>query len=649
MKKITLNRLSLKHFKGLDSFEFEPQGKSATVSGQNGSGKTTLADALLWLLFGKDTRGAKLNPKPLDGNNEEKLGLEPTVEAELLIDGTVVTLKRVQEEKWNTPRGQLEKVRGSDTTKYTIDGVPTMEKEWKAYLENISAENILQMLFDSTFFMKMNWKNRREILVNMTGLSDEEIIAKDPTLKAIEKVIKEHSIDDYRKILASQKKEVKRKIDGLPARIQEVTEMFAKAKTDIGDQSADEIQEQVLEYEADVSDLQNKLNAIAAGNATLDHHEELANLKVKLANAQSAFLSSTNMETRSLQDDLNKQRRIVNEIRSLRDEEAIKKDKVIKQFYDLDHYLTEHRNKYRILKETAFDDHQKVCPTCAQELPSDQIEGMVSRFNQQKAKDMESNIAEGKAAKEKLLAYKDVIADHEKEYIRLEKSLSEAEETLKKINEELVFIESSTQKFEETKDYQKIQDQIKVVQQKIFNATSDTAEKEQDLKEQIQQKRVLIAEAQAKFQQIKGLSGYENRIEELKKEDAALKTQNQEIEKNMFLLDEFTRKKVSYLEESINSKFELVKFKLFNILKNGGLEEVCEATYNGIEYGTSLNTGARINCDLDIINTLSKEFGLSVPVFVDNTESVNDLHPIDSQMIELRVTKNKSLKVEVAE
>lgn len=649
MKKITLNRLSLKHFKGLDSFEFEPQGKSATVSGQNGSGKTTLADALLWLLFGKDTRGAKLNPKPLDGNNEEKLGLEPTVEAELLIDGTVVTLKRVQEEKWNTPRGQLEKVRGSDTTKYTIDGVPTMEKEWKAYFEKISAENILQMLFDSTFFMKMNWKNRREILVNMTGLSDEEIIAKDPALKAIEKVINEHSIDDYRKILASQKKEVKRKIDGLPARIQEVTEMFAKAKTDIGDQSADEIQEQVLEYEADVSDLQNKLNAIAAGNATLNHHEELANLKVKLANAQSAFLSSTNMETRSLQDDLNKQRRIVNEIRSLRDEEAIKKDKVIKQFYDLDHYLTEHRNKYRILKETAFDDHQKVCPTCAQELPSDQIEGMVSRFNQQKAKDMESNIAEGKAAKEKLLAYKDVIADHEKEYIRLEKSLSEAEETLKKINEELVFIESSTQKFEETKDYQKIQDQIKVVQQKILNATSDTAEEEQDLKEQIQQKRVLIAEAQAKFQQIKGLSGYENRIEELKKEDAALKAQNQEIEKNMFLLDEFTRKKVSYLEESINSKFELVKFKLFNILKNGGLEEICEATYNGIEYGTSLNTGARINCDLDIINTLSKEFGMSVPVFVDNTESVNDLHPIDSQMIELRVTKNKSLKVEVAE
>ena len=649
MKEIKLNRLSLKHFKGLDSFEFEPQGKSATVSGQNGSGKTTLADALLWLLFGKDTRGAKLNPKPLDGNNEEKLGLEPTVEAELLIDGTVVTLKRVQEEKWNTLRGQLEKVRGSDTTKYTIDGVPTMEKEWKAYLENISAENILQMLFDSTFFMKMNWKNRREILVNMTGLSDEEIIAKDPTLKAIEKVIKEHSIDDYRKILASQKKEVKRKIDGLPARIQEVTEMFAKAKTDIGNQSADEIQEQVLEYEADVSELQSKLNAIAAGNATLDHHEELANLKVKLANAQSAYLSSTNMETRSLQDDLNKQQRIVNEIRSLVAEAEHKKSMLATHIDEMAIFIENHLKEYYALKNQTFDEHQKVCPTCAQELPADQVKTMVATFEQKRSQNMEENVAQGKAARDRRNAAETELAEIASEYKRLSQKLVEAEETRNKINSELELIENFTQKFEETKDYQKIQDQIKVVQQKILNATSDTAEKEQDLKEQIRQKRVLIAEAQAEFQQIKGLSGYENRIEELKKEDAALKAQNQEIEKNMFLLDEFTRKKVSYLEESINSKFELVKFKLFNILKNGGLEEVCEATYNGIEYGTSLNTGARINCDLDIINTLSKEFGLSVPVFVDNTESVNDLHPINSQMIELRVTKNKNLKVEVSE
>ena len=647
MKKIILNRLSLKHFKGLETFEFEPLGNNATVSGQNGSGKTTLADALLWLLFGKDTRGAKLNPKPLDEHNQEKLGLEPTVEAELIINDTMVALKRVQEEKWNTPRGQLEKVRGNDTTKYTIDGVPKMEKEWKAYLETIGAENILQMLFDSTYFMKMNWKNRREILVNMTGLTDEEIIAKDPELKGIEKIIKEHTIDDYRKVLASRKKEIKRQIDGLPARIQEVTEMFAKAKADIGEQTADEIQEQVFEYEADVSELQSKLNAIAAGNAALDHQEELSNLKIKLAEAQSAYLSSTNMETRSLQDDLNKQQRIVNEIRSLVAETEHKKSIVSTQINELAAFIENHLNEYYALRDQKFNEHQKICPTCAQELPDDQVKTMMATFQQNKSRKEEENVAQGKAARDRKNAAETELVEIENDYKRLSQRLVEAEATLNKINAELVFIESSTQKFEDTDPYKKIQDQIKIVQQKILNATTDTAVEEQELKEQIRQKRQLIAEAQAKFQRLASLSDYENRIEELKKEDAALKAQNQDVERELFLLDEFTRKKVSYLEESINSKFELVKFKLFNILKNGGLEEVCEATYNGIEYGTSLNTGARINCDLDIINTLSNEFGVSVPVFVDNTESVNDLHQIDSQMIELRVSKNKNLKVEV--
>lgn len=389
------------------------------------------------------------------------------------------------------------------------------------------------------------------------------------------------------------------------------------------------------------------MNAVAAGNAVLDHQEELSNLKIRLAEAQSAHLSSTHLESRSLQEDLHKQQRTVNEIRKLRDEEDSKKDKVIKQFYDLEYFLTDHRNKYRVLKETTFDEHQKVCPTCAQELPADQIEELISKFNQQKAKDMETNIAEGKAAKEKLLAYKGTITDHENECARLEKSLTDAEETLNKINAELVFLESSTQKFEETSTYKKIQDEIMLVQQKILNATSDTAAEEQDLKEQIRNKQESIAELQAKFQRLASLSNYENRIEELKKEDAALKVQNQDVERELFLLDEFTRKKVKSLEESINSKFDLVKFKLFNILKNGGIEEVCEATYDGVEYGASLNTGARVNCDLDIVNTLSREFGLSVPTFVDNTESVNNLHQIDSQMIELRVTKNKNLKVEV--
>ena len=235
MTTIKINRIDYKNFKGLQDFKLTLGQRNGVVSGVNGSGKTTLADGLLWLLFGKDSRGAKLNPKPLNERNEEILGLEPTVEAKLIIDGESVTLKRVQEEKWTNPKGQLEKARGSDTTKYFINTVPVKEKEWKEYLVGLGDETTLQILADSAFFMRLPWKTRREILVNTTDLTDETIINGDPELTELPAILDGHTVDDTRKILASQKKKSSARLTGVPARIQEVTDMKAKTEEAIGD------------------------------------------------------------------------------------------------------------------------------------------------------------------------------------------------------------------------------------------------------------------------------------------------------------------------------------------------------------------------------------------------------------------------------
>lgn len=647
MAKLLINEIKYKNFKGLTDFTLSLNGGSGVVSGQNGSGKTSLADGLLWLLFGKDSRGAKINPKPLDQKNQEKQGLEPTVEASLTIDGKQYVLKRVQEEKWTKPRGQLEEVRGSDTTKYSIDGVPKMEKEWKAFLDKIGPENILQMLFDSTYFMKMPWKSRREVLVNLSGLSDEKIIAMDPELKELPEILGDYTIDDFRKILVSRKKEIKKQIGGVPARIQEVTDMANNIKAKLAEFSQEELQEQILEHEADISGFEGKLRVLQSGNASLDYLEELSNLKVKLANAQSSFLASTNMEVRSLQEDTSKQQRLVNDLRNQKYELENKLQFQKNQVAETENFLENHRQKYHEIKNLTFDEHKTECAMCGQTLPANQVESMMAKFNQDKANKLEVNITEGKAAKEKLLRL-------QKEQIAIELDLenvasgySAAENLLNQLNADLNYFQEKAPKFEDSDPYKKIQEEINLVQQKILNATTDTVQAEQELEAKITASRGSIAELQSTLLRWNDLKAYEDRINELKAEDKRLKEQNQDVERQLFLLDEFTRKKVRYLEESINSKFDLVKFKLFNILKNGGLEEVCEATYNGIEYGTSLNTGARINCDLDIINTLGREFGLNVPVFVDNTESVNQLHAIDPQTIELRVTKTKNLKVEV--
>ena len=116
----------------------------------------------------------------------------------------------------------------------------------------------------------------------------------------------------------------------------------------------------------------------------------------------------------------------------------------------------------------------------------------------------------------------------------------------------------------------------------------------------------------------------------------------------LFLCEEFTRYKVKFIEESINRRFSMVRFRLFREQINGGLEDCCDVTVDGVPFGEGLNTGARFNAGIDIINTLSRHYGAQVPLFVDNAESVTPLAQADTQVIRLVVSENdKELRCEL--
>lgn len=100
------------------------------------------------------------------------------------------------------------------------------------------------------------------------------------------------------------------------------------------------------------------------------------------------------------------------------------------------------------------------------------------------------------------------------------------------------------------------------------------------------------------------------------------------------------------MENSINNKFKYVSFKLFDTQVNGGLNETCEALINGVPFSNA-NTASQINAGLDIINALSSHYSVQAPIFIDNRESVNKLIDTDSQIINLIVSNDKNLKVEV--
>ncbi|OJG27995.1 hypothetical protein RU98_GL002204 [Enterococcus caccae] len=642
-----INRVSYKNFKGFKNFTLDLNGKPAVVSARNGFGKTSLSDGLQWLFFGKDTQGSKLNPKPLDANNNEQIGLEPEVEAELIIDGKTVTLKRIQKESWSSKRGEVEKTRGSDTTKYFIDTVPTKEKDWKAYLEEIGGESKLQMLSNASFFMQMNWKERRSILISMSGLTDEDVIQNDPELAELATILDGHSVDEMKKILAGQKKEVKANIEGIPARIQENTDAINNIKND---KTPEKVQEAIAFFSKEIEDKEKKLSSFVAGDPTLDHRQELSQLQIKLAEANNQFLTSSNLATQSLQEDVNAQQAKVNNIRAAKQELESNEYRLQRAIQEKNEFRAAKLAEYKALNEKTFDDHQTTCPTCNQDLPLDQVEELRNKFNKDKAEKIEENkaaVEAQKATKQDMASLDKELQQVRTEINRLTGEFSAANQQLDLINNDLNFQRTKIGSFEQSDQYREINQQINQCQQKIKDATGDKGGEEQALLQAIAEDKNNLAVMQATLKEFDLIKQFEDRINELKNKDQELKQQNQDIERKLWMIDEFTRRKVKKLEESINDKFEMVKFKLFNILKNGAIDEVCEATYKGVEYSSGLNNGARINCDLDIINTLSREFGIHLPVFVDNAESVNQLIDVDTQMIELQVTEDEQLKVEV--
>jgi hypothetical protein len=122
-----------------------------------------------------------------------------------------------------------------------------------------------------------------------------------------------------------------------------------------------------------------------------------------------------------------------------------------------------------------------------------------------------------------------------------------------------------------------------------------------------------------------------------------------DCEKMLYLLESFTKDKMERISSEINSHFDGVNFRLFELQINGGLKETCECTVDGVPYA-SLNSGHRIVAGLQIIKALQKIYGQSAPIFLDNAESINEYNIPnmgDTQMILLRVTEDKELKVEV--
>ena len=121
-----------------------------------------------------------------------------------------------------------------------------------------------------------------------------------------------------------------------------------------------------------------------------------------------------------------------------------------------------------------------------------------------------------------------------------------------------------------------------------------------------------------------------------------------EYERQLSLVEKFVQKKMEMITDAINSRFQYVKFKMFETLKSGEVRNICEATLNGVPY-SQLSKGEKLKAALDILQTFQSHYGVMLPLIIDDAESYtsNSLIEIPNQKILFKVVEGQELKIEV--
>jgi predicted ATP-dependent endonuclease of OLD family len=116
------------------------------------------------------------------------------------------------------------------------------------------------------------------------------------------------------------------------------------------------------------------------------------------------------------------------------------------------------------------------------------------------------------------------------------------------------------------------------------------------------------------------------------------------IERDEDTLKAFTKAKITEAEARINRLFSKVQFQQFDYTIEGNESETCIPFVDGVNF-QSANTASQINAGLEIINVISRFYNVTAPIFIDRRESVNEITETNAQIINLKVTKSKILKI----
>lgn len=643
MKNIQIKHISISNFKGIKHFDTD-FGSKTVILGANATGKTTVADAFFWTLFGKDSEDQKqFSVRPINalgeeivGTSDQSHGPEPVVEIKLDIDGKETVLRKELREHWVKQAGHATKERTADQTKYFIDEVPKKKKEFDAKVGTIIDGNIFKLITNPGEFTSMNWQDQRKLLTQVAGsLTDDEVIASSDRLDGIKEIIGKSSADDARARLKASRHNLQKDIDSLPARIDEAI----RAVPDKPELSKDELKSKINTTSSRIDSLHQQFSQDQRTPDDLKRQQQIADLNTQLIQKQAEYSDKQNAKLDEAQSNtdifVKKLRKASDDLADMNSSFQAVNEKL--------NFLKSQKGKLLDQYNAIRESRQKVgdtCPVCGQPLDDKHKSQADNNLNVGLAKQLMDIKKRGEKTNAEIIATESKIPSLQGTIEGQQKAVDEAQKELVDAEHQRDLIRKSMTNFSDTELSKDIQKQIA----ELRSAETPIKDNSGIQDKLIDAKRELSSYQNA-LVSYDTIESQNERVGELKASEANQKDALDEIESQLAQLDDFTRTKVDLLESKINNQFDIVDFKLFDQLKNGGLQETCKMTVEGVPY-QDLNSAARTNGGLDIIRTLQNFFQVQAPIVIDNAESINEILDTGAQEIMLVVSEDKELKVE---
>lgn len=637
--KTFLKKAVLENFMCYAHAEFDFYSITKIIA-KNGIGKSTIATAYLWCLFNCDYE-LKDNPvvrREVDGVSVDDMDV--SVELVLDVDGKEITMKKVQVRTYNK-----DKTGYKDDNSYYINDVRKNLKDFNAYLD--VDMNVFKMCSNINAFLNQKPAEMREYLFSLVeNVTDLDIARSKAELAELAPLLEKYTTEELTAMNKATKTKITKDLPILDGQIKE-KERDIQIKQGINTSDLELQKNSIKEQIADCIAKQT------------DNDKLLAEYDKASADILDLKFKQSDMVRKANEDNIKVRREAEIRIENLNDViENCKKDiktveKVIAfnngMVTGLQAKLEAIRVEWSTEKQREFDENSLICPYCRQEYSEDKKEELRVDFKTHKEAELNRITDKGNATKEELDITKDKLAEDVKKS-------TEYREHLDTYSHDMFILEKQLSELPQeidvsaTEEYKALEQQIAEKEQAMHKANNISAVKaelkaqENDLRQQLSECERKIAESNTEKD--------EQRIEELRAEQRTQEQNKTNAEKILDLLDELDKAKNETLSDSINSHFSLVKWKLFELNKSGGYKSVCIPTVNGKSILTTMsNKGNRILGRVDICNSIQKISGISVPIILDDSESLDSTNQkkvaemVDSQLIMLIVDDSEKLEI----